>query len=70
MGTKITYPAIVIGEFSGNNSNGSMDWDCPITGKKLDMTGQFDYGKYYNENYWYHDVCDEDGNHLYSVIAK
>ena len=53
------------GTFTGNNNYGNFSWECRFTGEIKNCSGQFDY----DENGYFHDVRDEDGNLLYIVVS-
>ena len=58
-----TQTTTIKGTFTGHNADGEFNWECPFTGDWKTCSGQFDY----DENGYFHDVRDEDGNILYIV---
>lgn len=59
---------IVQGEINKAQGGHYLSWECPETGIELWCQGEFFYNED-TENYE-HDVCDENGNLLYKVVAR
>lgn len=57
---------VVIGEFTGNNFDGTFEWDCPTTGQKKSAWGQFSY----DESGYLHNVYDDNDHIIYIVKEK
>ena len=54
---------VVIGDFTGNNFDGTFQWECPTTGVIKTAWGQFDY----DETGYFHHVYDDNDQIIYIV---
>jgi hypothetical protein len=55
---------VIKGTYTGTDTNGEFNWECPFSGEWKTCSGEFDMDEKYIHS---HDVRDEDGNLLYIV---